>query len=148
MKLQKGYHTDQNVLIAPDFWQARYGILLIILLKEFIKLNVNTETMIKTYKNCRVKYKYCNSFVEHKNIKDNLTEYKCLCCNKNYQQKFDEKLASQSITIFTRTKLVTNLHYKTEYLIHMRNLNQASNHQLVLQILHRIIKFKQRDRLK
>ena len=50
--------------------------------------------MIKTYKNCRVKYKYCNSFVEYKNIKDNLTEYKCLCCNKNYQQKFDEKLAS------------------------------------------------------
>ena len=64
------------------------------LLKEFIKLNVNTETMIKKCKNCRVKYKYCNSFVEYKNIKDNLTEYKCLCCNKNYQQKFDEKLAS------------------------------------------------------
>ena len=50
--------------------------------------------MIKKCKNCRVKYKYCNSFVEYKNIKDNLTEYKCLCCNKNYQQKFDEKLAS------------------------------------------------------
>ena len=22
----------------------------------------------------------------------NLIEYKCLCCNKDYQQKFDEKL--------------------------------------------------------
>ena len=48
----------------------------------------------KKCKNCRVKYKYCNSFVEYKNIKDNLTEYKCLSFNKNYQQKFDEKLAS------------------------------------------------------
>ena len=23
---------------------------------------------------------------------DDLIKYKCLCCNKNYQQKFDEKL--------------------------------------------------------
>ena len=26
------------------------------------------------------------------NFKDDLLEYKCLCCNKNYQHKFDEKL--------------------------------------------------------
>ena len=26
------------------------------------------------------------------NVKDDLIEYKCLCCNNNYQQKFDEKL--------------------------------------------------------
>ena len=26
------------------------------------------------------------------NIKADLTECKCLCCNNNYQQKFDEKL--------------------------------------------------------
>ena len=25
-------------------------------------------------------------------MKDDLTEYKCLFCDKNYQQKFDEKL--------------------------------------------------------
>ena len=23
------------------------------------------------------------------NVKDNLIEYKCLCCNKNYKKKFD-----------------------------------------------------------
>ena len=34
----------------------------------------------------------CNCFLEYKNFKDNLIEYKCLYCNKNYQQKFDEKL--------------------------------------------------------
>ena len=33
---------------------------------------------------------YC--FIKYKTFKDDLTEYKCLCCNKNYQQKFDEKL--------------------------------------------------------
>ena len=31
-------------------------------------------------------------FLEYKNFKDDLTEYKYLCCNKTNQQKFDEKL--------------------------------------------------------
>ena len=40
-------------------------------------------------------------------------------------------------------KLVTNLHDKTEYVMHIRNLKQALNHGLVLKKLHRIIKFNQ-----
>ena len=39
-----------------------------------------------------IKYKYCNCFLEYTNFKDNLIEYKCLRCNKNYQHKFDKKL--------------------------------------------------------
>ena len=39
-----------------------------------------------------IKYKYCNCFLEYTRFKDDSTEYKCLCCNKNYQHKFDEKL--------------------------------------------------------
>ena len=38
-KLQNLYSTGKNVLIRQDLWQAIYQILLIILLKEFIKLN-------------------------------------------------------------------------------------------------------------
>ena len=34
-------------------------------------------------------------------------------------------------------KLVVNLHDKTEYVIHIRNLKQSSNHQLVLKKVHR-----------
>ena len=41
---------------------------------------------------CRIKYKYCDCFLEYTNFKDNLIEYKCLCCTKNYQHKFDGKL--------------------------------------------------------
>ena len=41
---------------------------------------------------CEMKYKYSDSFLEYINIKDDLIERKCLCCNKNYQHKFDEKL--------------------------------------------------------
>ena len=38
-------------------------------------------------------------------------------------------------------KLVTNLHDKTEYVIHIRNLKEALNHGLILKKVHRVIKF-------
>ena len=46
-KLQKIYLAYYNLLIVPDFWQAHYQILLIVFLKEFAELNVNTNMMIK-----------------------------------------------------------------------------------------------------
>ena len=39
-----------------------------------------------------IKYKYCDCFLKCTSFKGNLIEYKCLPSNKNYQQKFDEKL--------------------------------------------------------
>ena len=88
-KLQKTYLTDYNLLIAQGLQKAHYQISLIILLKEFIKLNVNTDTM-KKIKTCEIKYKNC--FLEYINYKDDFIEYKCLCCNKNYPKNFDENL--------------------------------------------------------
>ena len=41
-------------------------------------------------------------------------------------------------------KLVTNLHDKTEYVIHIRNLKQGLNHGLILKKVYRLIKFNQR----
>ena len=40
-------------------------------------------------------------------------------------------------------KLIANLHYKTEYGIHIRNLKQTLNHGLVLKKVNRVIKFNQ-----
>ena len=45
-------------------------------------------------------------------------------------------------------KLVTNLHDKTEYAIHIRNLKQAWNHRLVLKNVQRVIKLNQNVWLK
>ena len=45
-------------------------------------------------------------------------------------------------------KLVANLHDKTEYVIHIRNLKQALNHRLVLKNVHRKIRFNQNASLK
>ena len=44
-------------------------------------------------------------------------------------------------------KLVTNLHDKTVYVIHIRNLKQALSHGLILRV-HRMIKFNQKVWLK
>ena len=45
-------------------------------------------------------------------------------------------------------KLVTNLHDKTEYVTHIRNLKQALNHGLILKKLHRVTKLNQKAWLK
>ena len=45
-------------------------------------------------------------------------------------------------------KLVANLHDKTEYVIHIRNLKQALNHGLILEKVHIVIKFNQNAWLK
>ena len=45
-------------------------------------------------------------------------------------------------------KFAANLHDKTEYVIHIRNLKQALNHGLILEKVHRVIKFNQNAWLK
>ena len=49
-KSQKPYLTDHNLLLVQDLWKAHYQILLIILLKEFIKSNINTDKMVENVK--------------------------------------------------------------------------------------------------
>ena len=41
-------------------------------------------------------------------------------------------------------KLVSNLHDKTEYVIHIRNLKQVLNHGLILKKVHRVVKFNKK----
>ena len=45
-------------------------------------------------------------------------------------------------------RLAANLHDKKEYVTHITNLKQALNHGLVLEKVHRIIKFNQNTWLK
>ena len=45
-------------------------------------------------------------------------------------------------------KLVANLHEKTEYVVHIRNLKQLLNHGLIRKKVHRVINFNQKACLK
>ena len=56
-KLQKPYLENQNLLIAQDSWHAHYRISSITSLKEFKKLNVNTDMIIKNTKHVELNAK-------------------------------------------------------------------------------------------
>ena len=49
-KIQEIYLTYYKLLIGQGLWQAHYQILSIIVLKEFVNLNVNMDMMIKNVK--------------------------------------------------------------------------------------------------
>ena len=68
-KLQKVYLTCYNLLIAQDLWQAHYQILSIIFLKEFMKLNENTGTMIKNVKLAELHTKCATAFLNAQILK-------------------------------------------------------------------------------
>ena len=74
---------------------AKSQILSIIFLKEFIKLNVNLDMVIKNVKLGELDINIATVFFFfflNKNFEVDLIEYKLLFCDKNYQKKFDEKL--------------------------------------------------------
>ena len=60
------YPTDYNLMIAQDLWQAYYQFLLIILLKEFIKLNENTDMIIRNLKLAELNIKIASAFTNTK----------------------------------------------------------------------------------
>ena len=62
------------------------------LLMEFINLNVNMDIIRKKCETRGIKHKDCECCLEYTNIKDDLIQCKCLCCNKDYQKTFDENL--------------------------------------------------------
>ena len=99
-------------MIPQNLWQAHYQFLSIIFLKEFIKLNVNTDMMIKKCEACGITYEASGCFLEYTNFKDDLVEYKCLCCNRNYRQNCDEKLKDG----FSNTYTYSN-HDKNKFIL-------------------------------
>ena len=68
-KLQKPYPTDNNLLIAQDLWQAHYQVFLIISPKEFIKLDVNINLMIKNVKLGELNAKMVTTFLNKQTLK-------------------------------------------------------------------------------
>ena len=67
-----------------------------------------------------------------------------------YPEKLHELLNDSSflperMKIEKVEKLVTNLHDKTEYVLHLRNLKQALNHGVILRKVHRVTKFNQKS---
>ena len=92
--LQKIYPTDYNLLIAQNLWQPHYQILSIIFLKKFIKLNVNTDTMIRNVKLMELNINITTAFLNTQT----------LCCNENYEKIFNKNLKKQFFNTYKFSK--------------------------------------------
>ena len=97
-------------------------------MKEFIELNVNMDMVIKNVKLVELNISIATVYT---NFKDNLIEQKFLCCNKNYQHKFDENLKERFFNTYKCLSLCnaykddwekfnkTSLPKKTEFYNHL-----------------------------
>ena len=47
-----------------------------------------------------IKYKDCECCLKYTRVKDDLIEYECFCCNKNYQKKFNKNLKKQFVNTY------------------------------------------------
>ena len=77
-------------------------------------------------------------------MKDSLLKLK-LISQKIHDLDNELLFLPERIKIEQVEKLVTNLHDKTEYVIHIKNLKQALNHGLLLKKFLRVIKFKSKS---
>ena len=57
-------------------------------------------------------------------MKNDLIEYKYLCCNKSYQKKFDENLKKQFVNKYSY--LLRKDVYPSQYLNDWKNFNETS----------------------
>ena len=87
-------------MIAQDLWQGHYKILPTISLKEFRKSNVNMDVLMKNVKLVELTINIATIFLSTKTLNYDLIECKCLCCNKKYKQKFDEKLKERFLNTY------------------------------------------------
>ena len=68
-------------------------------MKKLIKVNVNRDTTTKKLKFSELSLSITTVFFEHTNFKDDLINV-YVGCNKNYQQKFDEKLKKRFLNAY------------------------------------------------
>ena len=68
-KLRKICPTNYNLLIVEDLSQAYYQILSIIFQKEFIKLNVNMDTMRESVKHAELNINTLTVFLNTQTFK-------------------------------------------------------------------------------
>ena len=80
--------------------------------EEIHRINCKDRRDDKKCETCGITYMYCNCFFEYTGFKVDLSEYKCLCFNKNYQYKFDEELKERFLThtVFLTTPIMSLFH--------------------------------------
>ena len=68
-KSQKSFLTNYNLLTVQVLWQAHYQILLIILLKELIKLSVSMDIIMRYVKHAELNTKIVRAALNTQSLK-------------------------------------------------------------------------------
>ena len=68
-KSKKKNLTDNNLLIVQNLWPTHYQVLSIYLLKEFKKINVNMDMMIKNVKLVELNTEIATVFLKTQTLK-------------------------------------------------------------------------------
>ena len=121
-------------MTEQDLWQAHYQILFNNLSDRIPRIECRYGPDDKKCDTCRIKYKYLDCFLEYTNFKDDLIEYKCFCCNKNYQHKFEKKFKEPFFNTYTSSNhdnntlilLLEKGAYSRKYMDDWEKLNETS----------------------
>ena len=100
---------------------------------------------------CHSIYRHAKDFIKNYNQESDkgcFVEVDVQYLEKLHDPHNDLPFLPERMKIEKVEKLVANLHDKTEYVNHIRNLEQELNHGLVLKKVHRVIKFNQNAWLK
>ena len=99
-KLYKTKSYRLKFIDSTRFMASLLSNLINNLAEEIHKIKCKNEHGNKQCKRCEIKYKDCDCFLEYKNFKNDLIEYKCLCCSKSYEKYFTENLKKQFFNIY------------------------------------------------
>ena len=83
-KLQKSIFDISQFIDSARCMASSLSNLVNILSEEIHRIKCKYKDVDNKCETCKIQYKYCNYILEYINFKDDLIEYKCLCCNKNY----------------------------------------------------------------
>ena len=87
---------------------------------EFYEIKCKCGNNDKKCEICIITCKYIDCYLEYTNFKHDLTEYKCLCCNKNYQ-KFSWHVKGANYTNLL-TRIIMSLFFCCEMIFILINI--------------------------
>ena len=86
MKITKTESHSLQFIDSARFMASSLSSFVNNLAEVIHKIKCKYEHDNKKCDTCGIKYKNCDCFLEYTNFKDDLIEYKCLCCKKNYKK--------------------------------------------------------------
>ena len=85
-KLQKPNPTDYQFIDSARSMTSALSIFFSNLAEQIHKIRCKYGRNDKKFETCEIRYKDCNFFLEYTKFKNDLIEYNCLCCNKNFKK--------------------------------------------------------------